>query len=121
MKRFKIDDFIRLVNPTPGKFYRTEILTREDQAKEIGGMFGLLAPGTQVPYHYHEKRESIIVFIYGEAVEVVEGEEFSVKAGDVLFFPPMEKHGMINRSDDDVRYIEFWTHPPAQADFVVVK
>jgi mannose-6-phosphate isomerase-like protein (cupin superfamily) len=121
MKRFKINDFVRMANPTPGKFYRTDILSLEDQAREIGGMFGLLVPGAQVPYHYHEKRESIIIFISGEAVEVVEGKEIPVGAGDVLFIPALEKHGMINRSGGDVRYIEFWTPPSTPPDFVEVK
>jgi mannose-6-phosphate isomerase-like protein (cupin superfamily) len=121
MKLLRIDDFINTDNPTPGKFYRSDILTLADQAKEIGGMFGLLAPGTQVPYHYHEKRESIIIFIQGEAIEIVEGKEFPVRAGDVLFIPAMEKHAMINRSASDVRYIEFWTPPSIPPDFVQVK
>ena len=121
MKIIKTENYIKKENPTPGKFYRADVLTAVDQAKEIGGIFGLLAPGTQVPYHYHEKRESIIILISGEAVEIVEGKEFPVKAGDILFIPPIEKHSIVNRSAKDVRYIEFWTYPPASADFVEVK
>ncbi len=121
MKRFKIEEYITMENPHPGKPYRPEILTNEHKAKNLGGMFGLLVPGSQVPYHYHKNRESIIIIISGEATEIIEGEEIPIKAGDVLHIPAGEKHTVINRSDKDFRYLEFYTCPPLTADFVEVK
>ena len=121
MKKYKSEDYINLKNPTPGEPYRSEILTPEHHAKNLGGLLGLLVPHSQVPYHFHNNRESIIVFISGEGIEVVEGEEIPIKAGDVLFIPAGEKHTTINRSDKDLRYLEFFTCPPATADFVKVK
>ena len=121
MKLFKTEEYIRMENPTPGVPYRPEILTNKHGAKELGGMFGLLVPGSQVPYHYHNKRESVIFAISGEAVEVIEGEEFPLKAGWVIHIPAGEKHTTINRSDKDFRYLEFFTCPPVTADFVEVK
>lgn len=108
-------------SPTPGKPYRPEILTQEHQAKNLGGMFCLLVPGSQVPYHYHNNRESILIVISGEAIEVIEGKEIPIKAGDVLYIPSGEKHTTINRSDKDFRYLEYFTFPPVGADFVEVK
>jgi len=63
----------------------------------------------------------IIILISGEATEVIEGKETSIKAGDVLFIPAGEKHTTINRSTQDFRYLEFFTSPPLTADFVEVK
>lgn len=121
MKLFKIEEYVNMENPTPGKPYRPEILTEEHRAKELGGMFGLLVPGSQVPYHYHEKRESVIIAISGEAIEIIEGEEFPFKADWVIHIPAGEKHMTVNRSDRDFRYLEFFTCPPLTADFVEVK
>ena len=121
MKLFRIEEYIQLKNPTPGRLYRPEILTAEHGAKDMGGMLGLLVPGSQVPYHYHQNRESILIIISGEGIEIVEGEEFTVKAGDILFIPAGEKHAILNRSDQDLRYLEFFTCPPVGADFVEVK
>ena len=121
MKIFKTSDFIKAENPTPGDSHREGILSGEDQARELGGIFTILEPGNQVPYHYHENRESIIVVISGEATETVEGETFLIREGDVLFIPSREKHGMINESDEDVRYIEFWTYPHLTTDFIKVE
>ena len=121
MKIFKSEEYIKMVNPTPGKPYRPEILTEEHQAKNLGGMFGLLVAGSKVPYHYHNNRESIIIVISGEATEVIGNQEIPIKAGDVLFIPAGEKHATINWSNQDFRYLEFFTFPPLAADFVEVK
>jgi len=40
MKVFKSEEYIKMANPTPGQPYRPEILTKEHQAKSLGGMFG---------------------------------------------------------------------------------
>jgi uncharacterized cupin superfamily protein len=120
MKMYRIEDYVNLENPTPGDSHRPEILTAEHNAINLGGMFGLLVPGSQVPYHYHQNRESVIIFISGEGLEIIEGEEYAIKAGDVLFIPVKEKHMTINSSDKDLRYLEFFTCPPVTADFCEV-
>jgi len=121
MEIFRAEEFNKVENPTPGKFFRREILTNEQKAKDLGGLFGLLVPGSQVPYHFHNKRESVIIAISGEATEIVEGKEIPVKTNDVLYIPPGEKHMAINRTDKDFRFLEFFTCPPVTADFVEVK
>jgi len=120
MKRFKTADYVQMVNPTPGETFRPEILTDKHGAKDLGGMFGLLPPGTQVPYHYHNKRESVITVISGEGIEVMDGEEIPISTGDVFFIPVGVKHTTINNSENDLRYLEFYTQPPVGADFVEV-
>ena len=114
MKMFKIEEYVDMENPNPGNPYRPEILTNEHKAKNLGGMFGLLVPDSQVPYHYHKNRESVIIVISGDATEIVEGEEIPIKAGDVMYIPAGEKHKTINRSDKDFRYLEFLPAPRSQ-------
>lgn len=121
MKIFKVHDYVTLKPPSTVGPYRPEILTHEDGAKELGGIFGLLVPGSQVPYHYHRDRESVIIAISGEATEIVDGEEIPIQAGDILFLSAGEKHMTVNRSEKDFRYLEFFTYPPVSADFVEVK
>lgn len=121
MRIFRTEEYLEMKNPTPGEKYRLEILGHEHNAKDLGGIFVLLVPGSQPPYHYHEKRESIIVAISGEATEILEGKEIPIKAGDVIYIPPGEKHTTVNRSDQEFRYLEFFTCPPVGSDFVEVK
>ena len=121
LKIFKTGDYLDINNPSPGESYRPEILTGAHDAHELGGMFGLLSPGNQVPYHYHKKRESVIVVISGEAIEVIEGEETLITKGDIIFIPSGQKHMTINRSDQEFRYLEFFTCPPLSADFIAAE
>jgi quercetin dioxygenase-like cupin family protein len=118
MKIIKCEDLCNIVNPSPGQAYRPEIKLDEERFAHIGGMFGLLVPGSQVPYHYHKDRESIVIPLSGEAVEIVEGKETVVRPGDILLIPSGEKHATANRSDCDFRYVEFFTSPPLGADFI---
>jgi quercetin dioxygenase-like cupin family protein len=120
MKLFSIDEIKKIKNPHPGeKAYRPEVLTFSDNAKNLGGMFGLLEPDSSVPYHYHKERESILIVLSGEAVEIVEGKEYALKAGDVIFIPAGEHHGICNRNKEEVRFIEFFTSPPLSKDFIL--
>ncbi|MCG6537033.1 MAG: cupin domain-containing protein [Syntrophales bacterium LBB04] len=118
MKILKIEDLCALENPTPGQFYRPEFQLDKDGFKSLGGLVCVLVPGSQVPYHYHTKRDSILMPIMGEAVETVEGKETVVRPGDVLLIPAGEKHSITNRSDREFRFLELFTHPPMASDFI---
>jgi quercetin dioxygenase-like cupin family protein len=120
MKIFRTEEYNKK-NPTPGERFRSEILSEDDKANDLGGIFVILVPGSGPPYHYHEKRESVIVAISGEATEILEGKEIPIKAGDVIFIPPGERHTTLNRSSQEFRYLEFFTCPPTGKDFVEVK
>ena len=120
MEVFRIADFIMEHNPNPDSRFRREILTKEQKAEHLGGLFGLLAPGSQGTYHFHHKRESIIIAISGEATLVIDGKEVPNKANDILNIPAGEKHMTVNKTEKDFRYLEFFTHPPLIADFTEV-
>jgi mannose-1-phosphate guanylyltransferase len=64
-----------------------------------------LAPGSKIDYHYHNNRESVIILLSGEAIEMIEGKEIPLKAGDIIFIPAMVKHTIMNRSGKDLRYL----------------
>jgi quercetin dioxygenase-like cupin family protein len=121
MKIIRFDELKRIANPTPGTPHRPEIKLDADRFKNLGGMFGLLPPGTKVPYHFHRERESILIPVSGEAVEIVEGAETAVGPGDMLLIPAGEKHTIENRSRREFRFVEFFTCPPLAADFVKVE
>ena len=95
-------------------------LTKEQKAENLGGLFGILTPGSQGTYHFHHKRESIIIAISGEATLIIEGDEVPIKANEVLYIPAGEKHMTVNKTGKDFRYLEFFTHPPLIADFIEV-
>ncbi len=120
MKIYKTGDFLESGNPTPGEFNKAEILTGEHDAKDLGALFVILPKGQNTPYVYHQKREQIICFLTGEVIGIIDGKEVPLKAGDVLYTPAGEKHKFENRSNEDVRFLEFFSMPPWSADVVKV-
>jgi len=121
MKHFKTSHFLSMQNPNPREPHRVEILTSEDLFKDLGGLFGVLPPGCEIPYHFHKNRESVLIALSGEATEIVEGKEIAFREGEVICVSAGEKHGLRNPSNRDFRYVEFFTCPPVSADFIEVK
>ena len=121
MKIIKFEDLRNIENPAPGAPYRPEISLDGDRFKNIGGMFGLLVPGSQVPYHYHKDRESILIPISGEAVEIVEGKETVVHPGDVLLIPAGKNMPLSIVPAKTSDSSSFFTCPPLSADFIKVE
>jgi quercetin dioxygenase-like cupin family protein len=119
MKVFKTQEYIQRKNPSTSERLREDILTEADNARQLAGIFVILPPGGEVPYHFHEGRESLIFIISGQGIEKVEDEEFTVTAGDVIYIPALEKHMLINNSSADLHYLEYFA--PINKDFVVVK
>jgi quercetin dioxygenase-like cupin family protein len=116
MEIFKSEALMKMAGPKKGDTYRFDLLTPEKGAKQLGGFLVIIPPGGEIPYHYHEKRESLIFLISGEATETVEGKAYHVKSGDILSIPAGEKHKIVNRSDKNLRYLEFFT--PIDQDFI---
>ena len=121
---FDTREFVAMENPNKDKLYRAELVTDKINAKEVNGVFVILptpSTGAKVAYHYHKARESILFILSGTGFETVDGRKVPVKAGDVLFILPGVKHTIESSPDKDIRYIEFYTRPPAGADVVEVK
>ena len=109
MKVFKSEEFIKMINPNPGSTFKKEILDAKD-AEGLMGVFGLVVPGGKGGnYHYHEKGEHIIIVLSGEGTEIIEGKEYPIKAGDIIFIPAGERHTTLNNSGNDLCYIGFCT------------
>lgn len=50
--------------------------------------------------HVHPDAEEIVVVTSGQGLAILDGEERSVTAGDVIYVPPMGEHEVRNDSDD---------------------
>ena len=118
MELFKMDDYAKKVNPEPDKRLTLQLL--EKKAESMVGMCIVLPPGGQTPYHFHNKRESILIVISGKAKELVEGKKIPIEKGDILFIPAKEKHGVLNDSGKEFRFIEFQVGKPDEPDRVEV-
>lgn len=64
-----------------------------------GGAIGIVAPGESTSPHCHDEEETAVV-ISGQGELTLEGESTPIEAGDVIFFPPMQTHTLLNTQDD---------------------
>jgi quercetin dioxygenase-like cupin family protein len=63
-------------------------------------------PGGRIPVHRHNDIEHEQMMLEGELVIILEsGEEKTVKAGDVVYFPPKVAHGYENRGSVPVKLV----------------
>lgn len=73
-----------------------------------------LPPGKAVcPYHSHSSQWEMFVIISGTARIRREGQEFSVKAGDVFVHPPGIAHQITNSSATDDLVVQIVADNPA--------
>jgi len=64
-----------------------------------------MTPGSSEQLHYHEKAQQVFYILSGIATFIFEDETVYLKAGDSLHIPPFTKHQIINKSDEDLRFI----------------
>lgn len=122
MKIFHSSEFAGKENPKTGEKLREDILGELEGAFGLRGIFITLPPHGQLPLHYHETRESLIVFIKGAGTEIGEGGEFPVKEGDIVYVPAKEKHKLVNTSPrEELRYLEFFTSKGGSTDFIALE
>ena len=81
-----------------------------------GMIYWRIEPGATLPSHAHAN-EQIGFVIDGELVAIVEGEEYTLEAGDAYMFPSNERHGAENRSADDAVGIGVLAPPRDEPDW----
>jgi quercetin dioxygenase-like cupin family protein len=69
-----------------------------------------LPPGTFVPPHIHPNQDEFVYILTGELDYVLDGQEGTAKAGDMLCMPKGIPHGLFNRSGNEVTTL-FWVSP----------
>ncbi len=80
--------------------------------KGLGCSSVILRPGKKAwPYHLHYGQEELFVIISGQGTIRYDGEEHSIKSGDVIFTPPGEgtAHQIVNTSKEELKYLAFST------------
>ena len=65
----------------------------------------VLAPGASIGVHRHEGDEEYYYIVSGKGSMTLDGETFSVEAGDITGVYPGGEHGLVNDGDGDLRII----------------
>lgn len=70
-----------------------------------------LPVGAQVPTHEHHDEYEFYYMISGEGDYNDNGNIIRIKAGDVVYCPDGELHGLVNNSDAELSFIAFIGFP----------
>lgn len=92
MKIFKLKEGKRF---EMGKAYSKRVLSPEEGVKNLTLNYGEHEPGWEFAQHIHEHSEDVIVVLKGRGKIKVEGKEYPIEEGDVIYIPPGERHGTI--------------------------
>lgn len=92
MKIFKLKEGKRF---TMGKGDARRILSPEEGVKNLTLNYAEFQPGQEFVQHIHKYSEDVIVILKGRGKIKVEGKDYPIEEGDVIYIPPGEKHGTI--------------------------
>ncbi|MEU5384498.1 cupin domain-containing protein [Kitasatospora cineracea] len=71
----------------------------------------VLPPHTSIGVHRHADDEETYVILAGRGLMTLDGDEFEVRAGDVVPNRAHGEHGLANTSDDDLQLLVFEVGP----------
>ena len=66
-----------------------------------------IKPGETAKSHYHKKQTAVFYFLNNNGYFVVNGEKVNLGVGDLLVIEPMDKHEIINNTNEDFLYLAF--------------
>ncbi len=119
MKILKLSELITLQSTKPNEPTTQRVIDEKDKAGKLQAVFSIIPPGASgTKLHYHTQRESWIIVLSGEGKEIVDGNEFPLKANDSIFILPNEKHKIQNTGKTELRTIEIYSLP---SDFITAE
>lgn len=69
------------------------------------------APGSILKTHYHKYRDEVAYVTAGQAIFTVSGENYTVKAGDLMYIPAMTLHRVVAIGNENVQVVSTFTPP----------
>ncbi|MDA8163610.1 MAG: cupin domain-containing protein [Desulfobacteraceae bacterium] len=90
---------------------RIAVLVAAKEGQPVGVSRLDIAPGTEIPIHTHDPQVDSIFVVAGCGEAFVNGEWRPIGAGDFVFVPAREKHGIRNTGADRLHL--FIHHSPA--------
>ncbi|PNW82818.1 hypothetical protein CHLRE_06g295550v5 [Chlamydomonas reinhardtii] len=75
-------------------------------------------PGHHTPLHIHKTAHELFFVLAGEGVAFCNGQRFTVRAGDVVVFPPRAVHGIDNNTESKLYCLQLMTPNEAFVEHV---
>ena len=83
------------------------LVLAERGSKTLTTGLSTFQPGSVIPLHTHNVEEAITI-LEGEAIAIIDGQEFPVRPFDTTFVPPGVPHHFRNESGGVMRFL--WTY-----------
>jgi quercetin dioxygenase-like cupin family protein len=74
----------------------------------VKGEIIIYPPGTSGANHHHVGADHFMVFLKGRGTAWANEEPFPVKAGDVVYYPDLERHYLKADDDGEMAFVEFF-------------
>jgi quercetin dioxygenase-like cupin family protein len=87
------------------------ILVSNKEGEPVGVSLLDIAPGAEIPIHTHDPQVDSIFVVSGRGEAYVNGEWRTIGAGDYIFVPAREEHGIRNTGATSLQL--FIHHSPA--------
>jgi uncharacterized cupin superfamily protein len=83
------------------------VMSRLAGLQRTGVSLVRVPPGKEsFAYHLHHREEEWVYVLSGTATSLIDGQEYTLEAGDFVAFPtPSVAHLMANRTDSDLVYL----------------
>lgn len=83
-----------------------EINTNEERKNTgIGLAYGILYEGKSAKQHFHKESDEIYYVISGEGKVMLDGSQFDVKKGSIVYMPKMSVHGLQNSGNSGLEVL----------------
>jgi len=103
------------IDPKLG-YLRKEVLLGKNASVNMT----LYMPGISSGAHYHSATDEIDYVVMGQANLTMNGEDYPVKAGDLIYIPPFNVHDYRAAENDTFQIMVFFVPPLAGNDRVYV-
>ena len=88
-----------------GKSYKKRILLDNLQEKINLVEDVIVKPKGVIPCHKHDFTDEIFYITHNSAIMIVDGKEFEVHSGDMIYVSKNEEHSFRNESDHEFKMI----------------
>ena len=82
-----------------------ELIARMFVNEDVKIMRGLLAPGSTIGLHTHERDSEMIYILSGTGKVLYDGEYEPLSAGSCHYCPKGHEHSLVNDSDGDLVFL----------------
>ena len=102
-----------------GSEVRELLHPRNSRAEKLSIAEARIKPGSATREHLHRRSEEVYYILRGEGEIYIGGEQARIKAGDVVLIPPMTRHHVVNRGEEELVRLCACSPPYSHEDTVL--